>query len=205
MVSACVHLWDLFDEQAPAYCAAVLPRAMTARIRDLIQNHLLQVVSYLAMEAPSSMWPEAIRDEQAKRLRTVRPLSPERLVLGQFRGSRDESGVAKDSQVPTFVALELFVDSGRWHGVPFYVRAGRSRLPPQVVIGMGARAKGRAEQMVGQPVELTVVEAPWAIVDSVLHVTAPLHEYEPGSTGPPEAERLVADVGGWIPQAAVVA
>jgi glucose-6-phosphate 1-dehydrogenase len=70
---------------------------------------------------------------------------------------------------------------------------------------MGARAKGPGEQMVGQPVELTVVEAPWAIVDSVLHATVPLHEYEPGSTGPPEAERLVTDVGGWIPPAAVVA
>jgi glucose-6-phosphate 1-dehydrogenase len=242
-------------------------------IRDVIQNHLLQVVSYLAMEAPSSMWPEAIRDEQAKVLRTVRPLSPEHLVLGQFRGYRDERGVARDSQVPTFAALELFVDSWRWHGVPFYVRAGkglqttctevvvdlkhapptvfqeaqppqgnyvRFRLSPEVVIGIGARAKRPGEQMVGQPVELTVVEEPhqgaggrleayerllgdamvgdatlfarqdvveaaWAIVDPVLRVPTPVREYECGSFGPPEAERLVADVGGWIPPATAIA
>ena len=71
----------------------------TGVIRDVIQNHLFQVVSYLAMEAPSSTCAEAIRDEQAKVLRTVRPLDPSDLVLGQFRGYRDEAGVAPDSQV----------------------------------------------------------------------------------------------------------
>jgi len=94
-------------------------------IRDVIQNHLLQVVSYLAMEAPSSLWPEAIRDEQAKVLRTVRTLSPDRLVRGQFRGYREEPGVDSSSRVPTYAAVHLFVDSWRWHGVPFYVRAGK--------------------------------------------------------------------------------
>ena len=97
----------------------------TGVIRDVIQNHLLQVVSYLAMEAPSSTRPESIRDEQAKVLRTVRPLSVSRLVLGQFAGYRRESGVAADSRVPTYAALHLFVDSWRWHGVPFFVRAGK--------------------------------------------------------------------------------
>jgi len=94
-------------------------------IRDVIQNHLLQMVSYLAMEAPSSMWPEAVRDEQAKVLRNVRPLSAADLVAGQFRGYRDEPHVASDSQVPTFVAMRLFVDSWRWEGVPIFVRAGK--------------------------------------------------------------------------------
>jgi glucose-6-phosphate 1-dehydrogenase len=97
----------------------------TGVIRDVIQNHLLQVVSYLAMEPPSSTWPEAIRDEQAKVLRNVRPLSKKDLVRGQFRGYRDEEGVAKDSNVATYAALKLFIDSWRWHGVPFYVRAGK--------------------------------------------------------------------------------
>jgi glucose-6-phosphate 1-dehydrogenase len=95
-------------------------------IRDVVQNHMLQVVSYLAMEAPSSTYHEAIRDEQAKVLRTVRPLSPGDLVRGQFRGYRDEPGVAPDSNVATSAALRLYVDSWRWHGVPFYVRAGKS-------------------------------------------------------------------------------
>src|SRR5579862_2500515 len=98
----------------------------TGVVRDVIQNHLLQVVSYLAMEAPSSMWSEAIRDEQAKVLRTFRPLSPDNLVMGQFRGYRDEPGVAANSSTPTYAALHLFVDSWRWQGVPFYVRAGKS-------------------------------------------------------------------------------
>jgi glucose-6-phosphate 1-dehydrogenase len=114
-------------------------------IRDVIQNHLFQVVSYLAMEAPSSVDAEGIRDEQAKVLRTIRPLSSARIVRGQFRGYRDEPGVARDSPVATYAALRLDVDSWRWAGVPFYVRAGKNlkitatevfaefKLPPQVV------------------------------------------------------------------------
>jgi glucose-6-phosphate 1-dehydrogenase len=117
----------------------------TGVIRDVIQNHLLQVVSYLAMEAPSSTIPEAIRDEQAKVLRTVRPLSTDHMIRGQFKGYRDEPGVAKDSYMATYAALRLYVDSWRWQGVPFYVRAGKSlkttmtevmielNNPPQVV------------------------------------------------------------------------
>jgi glucose-6-phosphate 1-dehydrogenase len=98
----------------------------TGVIRDVIQNHLLQVVSYLAMEAPSSTYAEAIRDEQAKVLRTVRPMACSDVVLGQFAGYRAEPGVAPESQVPTYAALALHVDSWRWQGVPFYVRAGKS-------------------------------------------------------------------------------
>jgi glucose-6-phosphate 1-dehydrogenase len=117
----------------------------TGCIRDVIQNHLLQIVSYLAMEAPSSTYPEAIRDEQAKVLRNVRPISSDDLVRGQFRGYREEPGVAPDSGVATFAALRLHVDSWRWEGVPFYVRAGKALAttvtevmvefnnPPQVV------------------------------------------------------------------------
>lgn len=126
----------------------------TGVIRDVIQNHLLQVVSYLAMEAPSSTYPEAIRDEQAKVLRNVRPLSFDRMIRGQFRGYRDEPGVATDSYMATFAALRLYVDSWRWEGVPFYVRAGKSlamtcteimvefKNPPQVVFKEPAPAMG---------------------------------------------------------------
>jgi glucose-6-phosphate 1-dehydrogenase len=119
----------------------------TGVIRDVVQNHLLQVVSYLAMEAPSSAYGEAIRDEQAKVLRNVRPLDTEHMVRGQFRGYRDEEGVAKDSYMATYAALKLWVDDWRWSGVPFYVRAGKSlaktvtevtvelKNPPNVVFG----------------------------------------------------------------------
>jgi glucose-6-phosphate 1-dehydrogenase len=237
----------------------------TGVIRDVIQNHMLQIVSYLAMEAPSSTYHEAIRDEQAKVLRNVRPLSVEHMVRGQFRGYRDEEGVAKDSYMATYAALRLYVDSWRWKDVPFYVRAGKSlkmtctevtielknppdvvfseptpsvgnyvrfRLNPQVAIAIGARAKRPGEGMMGQPLELSVVEQPeqgkqgrmdayerllgdamagdatlfarqdvveaaWAIVDPVIHGPSPMYEYEPGSWGPPQADRLVADVGGW--------
>jgi glucose-6-phosphate 1-dehydrogenase len=94
-------------------------------IRDVMQNHLLQIVSYVAMEAPSSLYAEAIRDEQAKVLRTVRPLSSADVVKGQFRGYDEQPGVARGSRVPTYAALRLYVDSWRWHGVPFIVRAGK--------------------------------------------------------------------------------
>src|SRR5262249_21086693 len=98
----------------------------TGVIRDVIQNHLLQVVSYLAMEARSSTYGEAIRDEHAKVLRTVRTMEFDGMVRGQFRGYRDEPGVAKDSYMATYAALHLHVDSWRWDGVPFYVRAGKA-------------------------------------------------------------------------------
>jgi glucose-6-phosphate 1-dehydrogenase len=94
-------------------------------VRDVVQNHLLQIVSYLAMEAPGGMYDEAIRDEQARVLRSVRPLAVDDIILGQFRGYREEPGVAKDSLVPTYAALRLHVDSWRWEGVPFYLRAGK--------------------------------------------------------------------------------
>ena len=240
----------------------------TGVIRDVIQNHLFQVLSLLAMEPPSSIAAEAIRDEQAKVLRTVRPLNPGDLVLGQFRGYRAEAGVARDSQVPTYAALRLHVDSWRWQGVPFFVRAGKSlartvtevtvelksappvifpdsihphgnyvrfRLGPQVAIAVGALIKTPGERLAGKPVELSVVrqdtgddmdayerllgdamqgdatlfarqdvvENAWAIVDPLINAPAqPIHEYTPGSWGPGEANRLVADVGGWNTPAA---
>jgi glucose-6-phosphate 1-dehydrogenase len=237
----------------------------TGVIRDVIQNHLFQVVSYLAMEAPAATYDEAIRDEQTKVLRTIRPLSPEYLVMGQFDGYRSEKDVAPDSKVPTYAALRLHVDSWRWDGVPFYVRAGkklaatvtevmvelrhapqvvfpeppthlgnyvRFRLGPRVAIALGAKAKHPGESMRGDPVELSVVEGPeqgsngrmdpyerllgdamagdatlfarqdtvevaWAIVDPLRQGAGEVHPYEPGTWGPSQADRLVAEVGGW--------
>jgi glucose-6-phosphate 1-dehydrogenase len=237
----------------------------TGVIRDVIQNHLLQIVSYLSMEAPSGMYDEAIRDEQAKVLRNVRPLDVSKMVRGQFRGYREEPGVSPDSYMATYAALRLSVDSWRWQGVPFFVRAGkcmaktvtevavelklppqvvfpepppaigntiRFRLSPEVAITLDARAKKPGEQMVGHPVALTVseepaqgtdgrmdayerllgdamagdatlfarqdvVEAAWAIVDPIIHGPSPMYGYEPGTWGPPEADALTADVGGW--------
>jgi glucose-6-phosphate 1-dehydrogenase len=94
-------------------------------IRDVIQNHLFQVLANLAMEPPPRTDSESIRDEKVKVLKAVPPLVCKNLVRGQFRGYRNEKGVAPDSQVETFAALELEIDSWRWKGVPFYIRAGK--------------------------------------------------------------------------------
>ena len=95
-------------------------------IRDVIQNHMLQVVSMLTMEPPGANAPDGIRDEKVKVLRAVRPLEPDDVVRGQYRGYRREKGVAPDSQVETFAALRLKIDSWRWAGVPILIRAGKA-------------------------------------------------------------------------------
>ena len=98
----------------------------TGTIRDVIQNHLFQVLTNLAMEPPVRTDSESMRDEKVKVLKAMRPLGPGSLVRGQFRGYRQEPGVAPDSRVETFAALRLDIDSWRWKGVPFYIRAGKS-------------------------------------------------------------------------------
>jgi glucose-6-phosphate 1-dehydrogenase len=94
-------------------------------IRDVVQNHMLQVITLLAMDAPVGHDPDAIRAEKLRLLRAIRPLDPKQVVRGQFRGYRDEPGVAPDSQVETFAALCLHIDTWRWAGVPFYIRTGK--------------------------------------------------------------------------------
>ena len=120
----------------------------TGCIRDVIQNHLLQVVGFLAMEAPLNGGGEALRDEKVKVFRALKPVDPRHLVRGQFNGYRKEPGVAPDSKVETFAALKLEIDSWRWGGVPFYLRAGKNlpvtatevvvelRAPPVKVFGV---------------------------------------------------------------------
>ena len=111
-----------------------------------MQNHLLQVTALLAMEPPYSPRGDAQRDEKAKVLRAVRPLAASDIVRGQYRGYRAETRVAPDSQVETFAAMRLHVDSWRWAGVPFLIRAGKRlpvtatevivelKQPPQIVV-----------------------------------------------------------------------
>jgi glucose-6-phosphate 1-dehydrogenase len=95
-------------------------------IRDVIENHMFQVLTNLAMEPPIGADAEAARDEKAKVLRAIPPLDPQRIVRGQFRGYRDEKGVAKNSRVETFAAVKLAIHSWRWDGVPFFIRAGKN-------------------------------------------------------------------------------
>src|SRR5262245_58124218 len=159
-------------------------------IRDVIQNHMLQILGFLAMEPPIVGYPESVRDEQVKVMRTIRPLDASSLVRGQFRGYRKEAGVAPDSRVETYAAVRLCIDSWRWESVPFFLRAGkclpmtttevvvdlkhpplvkfapgrgnyvRFRLSPDVTIAVGARVKQPGEAMVGEETELRIVHHP---------------------------------------------
>jgi glucose-6-phosphate 1-dehydrogenase len=98
----------------------------TGAIRDVVQNHLLQVLSNIAMEPPPGLSVETVRDERVQVLRGIRPLQSKDIVRGQFDGYRSEVGVKTDSQVETYVALRFYINSWRWKGVPFYIRAGKS-------------------------------------------------------------------------------
>jgi glucose-6-phosphate 1-dehydrogenase len=159
-------------------------------IRDVVQNHLLQVLGILTMEAPAGTDSEAIRDEKVKVFNSIAPLKPENVVRGQFAGYRDEKGVAPESQVETFVALRLEIDSARWQGVPIYIRAGkclpvtctevfveldlpptideaklepnhwRFRVNPEMSIALGAMIKTPGEKLAGQCVELMLSHSP---------------------------------------------
>ncbi len=114
-------------------------------IRDVVQNHLFQVMALLAMDAPVGREPELIKNEKVRLFRAIRPLTPADVVRGQYRGYREEAGVAPDSRVETFAALRLEIDTWRWAGVPFYIRTGKMlpvtctevtaelRAPPQTV------------------------------------------------------------------------
>ena len=95
-------------------------------VRDVVQNHLLQMVALLAMEPPSSADPEALRDEKVKVLKATRAVDNGDVVRGQVEGYRTEEGVDPGSDTETFAAMRLFIDSWRWAGVPFYLRAGKS-------------------------------------------------------------------------------
>ncbi len=109
-------------------------------IRDVVQNHLLQVVSLLAMEPPTGITSSALRDEKLKVLQAVRPLDVSNLVRGQYSGYRQEEGVAADTRIETYAALRLEIDSARWAGVPFLIRAGK-QLPvtaTQVMVDLRA-------------------------------------------------------------------
>jgi glucose-6-phosphate 1-dehydrogenase len=231
-------------------------------IRDVVQNHLLQILACLTMDPPRLQAADSIRDEKSRVLKAVRPLAQEDIVRGQFNGYKKEKGVACDSEVETYAALRLFIDTWRWADVPFFIRAGkclpvtvtevvvdfkrppretfgetvngladhlRLRLSPDVLIALGMRVKLPGEQMKGEDVELIAthqtgsemapyerllgdalrgdqslfateeaVEAQWRIVDPVLTNPVPCCDYEPGTWGPAEADRLTAECDGWL-------
>ena len=228
-------------------------------VRDVVQNHLFQVLANLAMEPPVRTDSESIRDGKVKVLKAMPPLQTQNLIRGQFRGYRKEPGVAPDSQVETFAALKLEIDSWRWRGVPFYIRAGKSlavtctevlvrlrqpptmyqayhldsnyvrfRISPDVAMAFGLNVTSPVEEsrsllselvacrhpcakemdayervlgdaMAGDPTLFAredYVEEAWRIVDPALKALTAVHEYAPGTWGPPEVT-AVTPPGGW--------
>jgi glucose-6-phosphate 1-dehydrogenase len=128
-------------------------------LRDVIENHLFQIVALLAMEPPAGRHFEAVQSDKAKIFEAMRPLDPSDLVRGQYVGYRKEPGVAKNSDVETLCALRLFIDSWRWEGVPWYLRSGKClaetatevlvelKPPPQRLFADSAPATGRANYL----------------------------------------------------------
>jgi glucose-6-phosphate 1-dehydrogenase len=231
----------------------------TGALRDVVENHLLQVLTNLVMEPPARTDAESIRDEKIQVLRSMPSLAPENYVRGQFRGYLQEPGVAPNSKTETFAAVKLELDSWRWKGVPVFIRAGkclpvtcteimvrlkdpptmfrnfklapnycRLRISPDVTIAIGANSMVAGYEIECEAVEMVAarqpkahemdayerllgdamegdqtlfaredyVEEAWRIVDSVLHLDLPVYQYEPGSWGPAEAEKL-APPDGW--------
>ncbi len=232
----------------------------TGTIRDVVQNHLLEVTACLTMDPPGGSHSETRRDEKARLLEAIIPLDSASVVRGQFRGYRDEPGVARDSRVETYAAVRLRIDNWRWAGVPIYIRAGkclpvthtevlvqfkkppssifgekverpnavRFRLGPDFAIALGVRSKRPGETMAGEEMELLAthdvrdemdayerllgdamkgdatlfaredaVEAEWRIVEPILADKTPPYEYDSGTWGPAEAERLLERGRSW--------
>jgi glucose-6-phosphate 1-dehydrogenase len=228
-------------------------------VRDVVQNHLLQILSNIAMEPPPTLSIESLRDERVKVLKSVQPLCDEDVIRGQYKGYLDTPGVKPDSKTETYVALKLTINSWRWRGVPFFIRAGKSlpktetevvaklrppcpifsaeappanyvrfRISGEPVIAIGASIKTAGDQLHGCPIELIAdqecgtdemlpyeellgdamagnqtwfaredyVEEAWRIIDPILDKKQ-VYEYQPGTWGPDQANKVIAQVGGW--------
>ncbi|HEU5150513.1 MAG TPA: glucose-6-phosphate dehydrogenase [Iamia sp.] len=235
-------------------------------LRDVVQNHLLQIVALLAMEPPVAADADALSDEKTRLFRQVRSIDPADVVRGQYRGYPDDEGVHAGSDVETYVALRFEIDSWRWAGVPWLIRTGKSLSctateaivrftdPPRLLftdddkptpepsflrfrlgaddgVSLHLLAKAPGDQLVTQPIQLDVdyeqalgaraeayerliddalegdrrrfgradsLDEQWRIVERVLADPPETVLYREGSHGPVEADRLAADVGGWI-------
>jgi glucose-6-phosphate 1-dehydrogenase len=234
----------------------------TGAIRDMVQTHLFQVLSFLAMEPPVAFQAEPLRDEKMKVFQAIREVRPEEVVRGQYGGYRHEDGVADDSEVETFAAMGLEIDNWRWAGVPFFLRTGKrmNRRIAEAVVefkdvphrlfekeGIGGVGRDRlalriqpdegiflsftvqapglgialdqatlefdyGERFEGKELveayEALLLEAmhgdrtlflrqdgleeAWEVLEPVFSDPPPVHEYEPGSWGPAQADELIA-------------
>ncbi|MBI2710452.1 MAG: glucose-6-phosphate dehydrogenase [Actinobacteria bacterium] len=234
-------------------------------LRDVLQNHLLQIVALLAMEPPVAADADALSDEKTKLFRQVRTIEPSDVVRGQYRGYENAEGVQAGSDVETYVAVRFEIDSWRWAGVPWLIRSGKAlattateaivqfNAPPRLLfagetvdphpnhlrfrlgkddgVTLHLQAKAPGDRLVPQPIDLDVdydqalgqraeayqrlledalqgdrrrfgradsLEEQWRIVERVVESPPETSLYKEGSMGPAEANRLAADVGGWI-------
>jgi glucose-6-phosphate 1-dehydrogenase len=174
-------------------------------LRDVIQNHLFQIVANLAMEPPVRSDSESFRDEKVKVLKAIPPLKAENVVRGQFLGYRKEPGVAPQSTVETFAALRLMIDTWRWQGVPFHIRAGkflpvtctevvvRLRRPP-VTFSTCCSPPNYLRFRISPEVEIalgmTVMDAAERMVGQPVELLA---SHQPGAGGMDAYERLLGD------------
>ena len=231
-------------------------------LRDVVQNHALQMLALVAMEPPAGTYEDSIRDKKLELFKSIPSADPKHYVRGQYEGYQDVDGVKKNSKTETFVALELRVENWRWAGVPFFIRAGKCmpvkqteinvvfKRPPRLGIGphslpepnqlviridpkAGARLRFLAKQAgeeAFEPADLTVlferipgedpepyerllgdairgdgqlftreeaIEQTWRIVQPLLDKPPPVKQYEPGTWGPKEADRMVKGICEW--------
>ena len=179
-------------------------------IRDVVQNHLLQMVALMAMEPPASQDPAAFRDEKVKVFKAMKPLDPDLVVRGQVEGYLDEEGVAADSDTETFVAMTLEIESWRWQGVPFYIRAGKAmaetvteavvefRQPPKMLFTESdecpepnrLRFRMKPDDRITMTMQAKVPGLDMVSDDVDLSVD---YEKALGGDGPDAYERLIAD------------
>ncbi|HET9375507.1 MAG TPA: glucose-6-phosphate dehydrogenase [Chthoniobacterales bacterium] len=177
----------------------------TGAVRDVIQNHLFQVLANLAMEPPPRTDSESLRDEKVKVLKAIPPIESRDLIRGQFAGYRKEKGVAPDSQIETFAAVKLEIDSWRWRGVPFYIRAGkylpvtcaevlvRLRQPPTMYEGFNLPTnyfRFRISPEVTLAFGINVLTAPEENVSQSVEMIASHH---PGADEMDAYERVLGD------------
>ena len=231
-------------------------------MRDVIQNHALQVLALVGMGPPTGNHHDSVRDKKLEFFKATRTADPKRYVRGQYDGFLDVTDVAPDSTTETFAAIELAVDNWRWSGVPFFIRAGKCmpakssevsvvfKRPPPLGVGPGKRpdpnrmtvriepdpgarmrlfAKQAGEEAF-EPADMDVlfekvpgeepepyerllgdaiagnhqlftrqdtVEETWRIVQPLLDDPGPVHQYEPGTWGPPEADKLTRGITQW--------
>jgi len=177
----------------------------TGAIRDVVQNHIFQIMCNVAMESPADQSSESIRNEKIKVLKSIPALKAEDIVRGQFKGYQEEQGVAKGSDVETFAALKLQIDSWRWSGVPFYIRAGKNlpitctevmarfRRPPETSFNAGATGQNYIRMRISPEMTMAMAVSVTSPTGSGRRVVEMVASRHPEPTEMEAYERVLTD------------